>query len=185
MTDFGSVIGIILAVALAAGYLGWMVYKYFKQRKLADASVAQLTQTGFSIDASFTHQDFSLYLDDTKRQFAVRSDRELKVYWYTQLLDFGVNEQSSASMSGKTGASIVGAVLFGATGAVIGASGERQQNVSVNNLTVSILVDDIKHPKYAVEFLDSSVNQGSMRYQNVTERAGELVDLLNFIKNKK
>ena len=65
----------------------------------------------------------NIYVDDAHKKFAI-GDRD-KIYDYNHLLDFSGNETTttvSDKQKGSTGKAIIGGMVFGTTGAIIGAN---------------------------------------------------------------
>lgn len=67
------------------------------------------------------------------------------------------------------GNAVVGGLLFGGTGAVVGAMSSKSETTvaeKVRNLSLRLLVDDLEQPTYQVSFLSESCSRDSERYQD-------------------
>jgi len=161
-----------------------------------DTSPSELESKGFIISRSAKYggriSNISIYVDDIHKKFAVKQggfahrklNLPLRIFLYSDLLHFELNEDGNTIEEGKRLGSAVGALTFGLPGAIIGAAGARKSQSTCNSLVVRIMVNDLHSPQIIVPFISSEIKKGSVNYKLVHANANGLMAILYFIQNQ-
>lgn len=88
--------------------------------------------------------------------------------------------------SGGTGGALVGGMLFGATGAIIGATGKNvSSHTNINELSINIVTDDIANAYVKVAILDNPVQNMSPFHKMVADAVEKIYSALrSFLSTK-
>lgn len=128
-----------------------------------------------------------------KKKFAlIPRTGSIKVFDFSDLLDFEVNEDGKNLLEGKffdTGVgALTGNILGGGigmvTGALLGSSGSRDVKNICNNFSVYINLNNLQTTSFKVPFNDGKdIDKKSSQYSYLIDEVNELISLLKYIKN--
>ena len=154
------------------------------EKKAAENSIARMTKINEIIESNNLEETTKMYAlcnfniivvdDKSKVLLLIKSlnanelNQKIK---YADILDFELEIDNQKVISGKTGAAVAGGLLFGAAGAVVGASGERAINTT-STAVVRVYINNIQNPQIVLPF-GSFIND-----------AKELIAVLNVIANQ-
>lgn len=183
MGYFILVIFLIILIAIIVG-----VVKGTKQRKEnenARESVEQtLRRNGFNIEKA-VGVTAKLYVDNTNKKWAINewnNSTDVKIYQYSDLIDFELLEDNESIVKGGFGKALVGGALGGTTGAIIGSSGSKKVKQNANLLEIKIRTNDFSHPQYSIEFIKGfAMAKTSPQYKKLYDEAQEVIGVLSFI----
>lgn len=101
-------------------------------------------------------------LDEDRSKIAIADTTGTYVYDFNKIVESEILQDevsiSKVSRSGQIGGVLLGGVLAGGVGAVIGGlSSSKQSETQVRNISLKIIVDDLKKPYQTVQFLCSDV----------------------------
>lgn len=129
-------------------------------------------------------------VDDNSKRFgfiscnARRKTSGLKCYEYNKLINFNIYEDGKQQISGGGLAAASGALMFGETGAIIGAAtASREIGTKCMELSVKIQINDLQNPLITIMLLkncEKSENPSS-EYQKGKKIADELGAILSYI----
>ena len=137
-----------------------------------------------------TYRMKKFVVDDKRKKFGVISYDALEktsgfaCYEYDKLIDFNLYEDGKQQISGNGLATASGALMFGSTGAIIGAaSSDREIKTKCMELSVKIQVNDLRNPLITIVLLKDCEKSGrlSSEYQKGRKIADELVAILSYI----
>ncbi len=149
--------------------------------------------------SNFSQTDITtIYVDDAQKKFSIlditttnkipiKQNISMRIFNYKDLINFSVYKNGhdviNGAVSGRTGSAILGSVLFGATGAVIGASGKRkigQQSKHYNDeIQIVINVNDLNDPVITVNIKAPNLK---LKKQQDLEAIRAFVGILTYIK---
>jgi hypothetical protein len=187
----------VCVVYLLIGSIGFTPRFLYKtpKREIAKQQISALESTGFIISKSKKYgnriSNATIYIDDVNKKFAVQESifagrhRPLRIFLYSDLLDFELNEDGNSIAKGKGVASTVGALTFGIAGAIIGAAGARKSQSTCTSLVVRITVKDLQNPAIFIQFISSEVRKGSISYTLPLAQAKDLMATLHYIESRK
>ena len=128
-----------------------------------------------------TKQLDTLYIDDNKKSWYVIGC--YRVYKYSDILDFSVNENGVKYKSnGGVLRAVAGGAMFGAVGAIVGAS-TAKTSTTVNTLTVDIIVRDQNAPLISMYLLTQETSTSSLTYKNAISMANQVIAQLTYMKS--
>jgi hypothetical protein len=175
------------------GFVLFFLYLGAKQKesnKIIQEKIDQdLQNIPFSLDKSFKYymafgllyKLFGINKEQKKLVFYDYYDKQkFKTYDFKSIIDVKKivdDEIISVSSTGSTiGRSLVGGALAGGIGAIIGgATSKKMGNKAIKNLELEILLNDIDHPSYRIEFFESRKAKEPI-YDETLWKADEEID---------
>ncbi len=147
----------------------------------------QLEQQDFNISKHLklgVHNHF--YVDDVNKKFAVKVGRkgQPKIYNYTDLGAFELNEDGNSIVNGKGLATAVGGLTFGLLGALVGSSGKRKNQNTCTSLLVRMMVNNLDNPEVVIPFIVTETKKSSYIYTNAISESKNLIATLNYIEKQ-
>lgn len=140
---------------------------------------------GFIVSKQLRCEYPRFLVDDVNKKFATfnsyRMD-DLKIYNYSDILHFDLEEDGRSVASGSLAATAVGAFGFGLAGAWVGANSKRE--LTCTSLVVRIFVNDLQDPQIDIVFIDREVKKNSQNFQSAISEAKELIATLTYIQNQ-
>lgn len=147
----------------------------------------QLEQQDFIISKQLKLGIYNhFYVDDENKKFAVIIGRKgkIRIYNYTDLGAFELNEDGNSIVKGKGLATAVGGLTFGLVGALVGSSGKRKNQNTCTSLLVRMMVNDLDSPQVVIPFIVTETKKNSYIYTNAISEAKNLVATLNYIEKQ-
>lgn len=140
----------------------------------------------FTPNKVYEIESFVLMIDDANKDFALISvdNPNLPIYDYKKLIDYEVIENGSQITSGNSKNAVIGGLLFGVTGAIVGASASKETKDICSELKLRIFLDDIENPQFTVEFVVYDTPKNDILYYESCERLNDITALLTYILNK-
>ena len=174
---------VIIVIAVAVGIAkGKGITE--KNKAACETVKEKLRQSGFTIEKEVVGL---LYVDDTKKKWAVKEwndNTDIKIYDYSDLIDFELIEDNQSIVKGSMGKALVGGALGGTMGAVIGSAGSKKINQKCSLLEVRIRTNDFQKPQYCISLINGlEVPKTSDFYKKNREEAQNLIGVLNYIAN--
>ena len=145
-----------------------------------------LESSGFLIDKKTVSGSNTLFVDNTNKRWTVKTGRKqaVKIYSYSDLLEFEVYEDGDSIAKGKIGSALVGGLLFGVAGAVIGSAGKKGIKNTCRVLQLRIKVNDLQRPEIVMNFINIETKKDSLVYRSNFEMAKNMAATLSFIQNQ-
>jgi hypothetical protein len=152
-----------------------------KQQKLLEIENT-LSYNNFVYDAEYSYDTYNIAVDKQHTQLAII---DFKNIWF-QLLPFKdiiaceivINNQVIENSS--AGNALVGGLLFGVTGAVIGASSKQSQNI-VDDLYIRITTADVLNPMIRIQLIEKIVEYNSEAWKVANDFAENILSTMNSI----
>lgn len=187
---------VILVLIIIAFFLDRS--KKNKQMKELDDEIANLREKfqrrikalesskDFAPNKIYEIESLVFMIDDANKNFALISvdKTNLPIYDYKKLIDYEVIENGSQITSGNSKNAVIGGLLFGATGAIVGASASKEIKDICTELKLRIFLDDIENSQFTVEFVVYDTPKDDILYYEACERLNEITALLTYILNK-
>lgn len=105
------------------------------------------------------------FSDDTK-EFVIGSGDTADIFIYENIVDYELLQNGATLSKGTMGGALVGGLLFGTTGAVVGAAGSKRVDINVcTNLSVKITLKDTYRKVCYITFVDGSLATNSNAYK--------------------
>ena len=102
------------------------------------------------------------------------------IYDFKDLVEFDVFENNSSVPGANTSGAVIGGMLFGATGAIVGST-MKKGTQKVNDLHITLTINDFNAPKLKINILDTAVLKDSPGYRHAVNTCEEIVSLLRLI----
>lgn len=176
-------IGIVFVVILAIIVLSIIIYFIYKQRQEDERQekIRGMSQMGFTKTKEFC----GLVIDQEHKKWAVVPDVYTTPYIhdFSDLVDFKLVENGvEYKSSGGVTRALIGGALFGAAGAVVGASTASNKQ-GVSNMYLAIITNDFDRPTEKIVLWNqpSSPANGAL-YNTLVNNANELIGLLTAIQ---
>ena len=128
-----------------------------------------------------------IYFNDESKKFAIpkvglgSTIQDLKIYKYSDILDYELLEEGSSISKGGVGRALVGAALFGSVGAIVGGSTGHKQQGTCSKLQIKITMNSMDTPTVYINFIESETKKNGMIYKQLYAQAQEVLSLLNII----
>lgn len=141
----------------------------------------------FSDEDKIENIDNILKVNETKKMFAITEGNiYVAVHPFVDLIDFSVNEDGTSVTSGRSGSATVGALLFGAAGAVVGAAGSKKTTQMVQNLNITLSYKGLNAKIDTIDLINisSPVSKDSEYYVGKVKTCNRIVSVLQQIINE-
>lgn len=128
---------------------------------------------------------FCISVDNHSKRFLVKNTPGTRytIYRFSDLIDFELSQDGMSILSGNEREALMGGILFGTTGAVIGASTSREVQEYCSSLYVALTVNNIESFRVKIPLITERTSKASRKYSFALERAKEMIALLQLIKN--
>ena len=176
---------IIVIVIIVWGIAMYSVISGYKRDQHADDVKKQLYDGGFHIDETVTSKNerYSISVDTTNKKWCF-FDAETEypqIMDYNDLLNFEIVEDGESVVQGRSGSILVGGVLFGGIGALAGASRSKKISDTCTNLSIKLIVNDVKNPLISFPLIEGTVEKSSDYYKSSYRNANEFEAILQII----
>lgn len=128
------------------------------------------------------------YLDENNKQWAVPSIsitgkiKNLKIYNYSDIVDFELIEDGNSITKGGLGRAIVGGALFGGTGAIVGgATGGKKSKATCSKLQIKITINNLEVATVYIDFITTEFKKDSFVYKEAYNSAQKVLSILQLI----
>ncbi len=131
--------------------------------------------------------DNYIYFDDINKKIAIPqkgllgSISDLKIYNYSDIIDYELLEDGNTLEKGGVGRAIVGGALFGRDAAIIGSVTGHKHISTCAKLQIKITTNDMKDPTAYVNFIESETKKDGIIYKQAYSFAQEALSILNII----
>lgn len=198
------ILGVIIMVPVVLISVAWDNHKKKKQEQLAiqaeknlaaqftslcDGSIRTLQASGWNISKDIRCFDAGIIIDDVSQKWcAVMRDTmaKTKEYNYSDIIRYEVRENGQSVSKSDGSDAAVGALLFGVTGAVVGAASSTSTiSKECTSLQVCISINDISQPLLVFNFVQIPLQVDSDGYKAVARLANELIATLDYMISKR
>lgn len=101
---------------------------------------------------------------------------------FDQIIDFELLEDGESIASGGLGRAAVGALTFGAAGAIVGGiTGKKKTKGTCTSMEIKITVKDYPRPAFYVKLINSETKQNSFVYKQSAKMAQDILSALQLI----
>lgn len=110
----------------------------------------------------------------------------MQIHHYDEIVDFELLEDGeSVIKGGGIGKAIAGGVLFGGTGAIVGAATAKRKSKSVcTSMMIKIVLNDMKSPVAYIKLIGSATKKDSGAYKTKQKNAHEILSILQLMCNE-
>lgn len=154
------------------------------QKNKFDAAQNQLQSRDFVLSKSISIPDGGFFVDDINKKFASSQNGIIRIFDYTDLGEFELNEDGNSIAQGRGMATAVGGMTFGVMGALVGNSGKRKQQNTCSSLIVRIMVNDLQNPQIIVPYISKEINKKTPLYKELFEKSKEFISVLHYIEKQ-
>lgn len=159
-----------------------------KQRiELLNSTQEEIKKEADSFSATKKIGNFVAF-DDEQKKWAILntwSGEVLRVFDYSDIVDFELLEDGESVASGGLGRALAGGALFGGVGAIVGGvTGKRRSKEFCGSLKLKVTINDINNPVIYVSFIDSKTKKAGSFYKIISESAQECLSTFQLICDK-
>ncbi|MFI3206644.1 MAG: SHOCT domain-containing protein, partial [Clostridia bacterium] len=128
-----------------------------------------------------------IHFDDMNKKFAIPKTglsgkiKDLRIYNYTDLIDYELIEDGNSISKGGVGRALVGGALFGGVGAIVGGSTGHKRKNTCSKLQIKITMNNIESPTVYINFIEAETKKDGFLYKQVYSQAQEALSILNII----
>lgn len=128
-----------------------------------------------------------IHFDDSSKKFAIPERtfsgavKNLKIYNYSDILDYELLEDGNSISKGGVGRALVGGVLFGGVGAIVGGTTGHKHKGTCSRLQIKITLNNMDCPVVYVNFINVETKKDGMVYKQFYAMAQEALSLFNII----
>ena len=159
-----------------------------KRESAIETAKDELKRKGFVISKEVANSEntHTIFIDGDSDKWAILcfSNSKLDIYDYKNLIEFELMEDGESIIKGRTGSAIVGGALFGAVGAVAGASRKKKVRPVCNSMWIQIIVDDLKNPQHKIPIIKTQTKTDSLLYKLAKVNAESYISLFTLIKSR-
>lgn len=128
------------------------------------------------------------YIDENTKQWGIPQTsilgkiKDIKIYKYTDIINFELLEDGNSITKGGTGRAIAGGLLFGNTGAIVGGvTGNRKSKLTCSKLQIKITLNDLSNPAVYINFIETEFKKDGIVYKEAYNSAQKVLSLLQII----
>lgn len=123
-----------------------------------------------------------LQVDDQGKVIKIAFDEEGEYEYlkFDQILSYEMIDDNRDMMKGGVGRAVVGGLLFGSTGAIVGAQTRKSQHIC-SSLYLNVYLKNTPNPFEKMEFITQDVNRYSNAYTNKLEEAKKAALFFDYI----
>lgn len=143
-----------------------------KERNKSNFSVTKQEKTSDSIQ--------TLAIDTNNKKWLITEGPRTSIYSYNQLVSYELYKDGNTVVDGRAGTAAVGGLLFGVTGAIVGASASR--NVVNNCQSLYIMITTDTAVAHKIELIRRSTSENSEEYRQSINIARNMLSMLDVIK---
>lgn len=159
-------------------------------------AITKLSKNGFNIDKKISiykifsiskHKTVFTVLFDNKNDkiaFINAETVECFVFSYEKIKNFELMKNNQSEISSNTDKAILGSVLFGTTGAIIGASGKQTISDKILSLEIIITVNDFTTSQIIFNLIEFSITNDYPNYNDLLKQITSLFSQLNYVREK-
>lgn len=171
------------AMELHANKLRKAAFIQAQLEKQSSELIPDFTATHKLLSSPFNASQPAILIDDQRQKVCLLNqmpDPSPRIFPYQDLLGVEIVEDGLSVVATKTsrtsqlGSALVGGVLFGGAGAIVGGLSGKTVSTAhdrVNAVQLRLLVDDISHPHFVVDFLGKQVSKLSAEYSSALAQA--------------
>lgn len=171
----------LMALVVIATIIG-IVYSNAQTKKRKQETISELSQKGFAptIDCN------GLLIDKESKKWAVATglkNEKALIHDFKELVDYKLVENGiEYKSSGGVLRAVVGGALFGAAGAVVGASTSKQKQ-RITTLYVLITTSNFDRPTEKITLYDNpSSPANTIIYNDIADKANKIIGYLGVIQ---
>lgn len=126
-----------------------------------------------------------IQFNSESKEFAIVRKSKIELYKYNELVGFELLKDGFSVTKGGLGMAAVGAVTFGAAGAIVGGitGGKKTKNVA-ESLRIKLTLNSISNPVIYLDFISTPSKESSPAYRAACDKAQLCLSLLQLVCNE-
>lgn len=126
-----------------------------------------------------------LLVDENNRLFARLTKKPVDIYSIDSITGYELVENGISLSSGGLGRAVVGGLLFGGTGAIIGAvTGRKKTSELVYDLKIKLTTNDLNNPVIYISLINKPIKSNTAEYRGRIEAADTVLSSLDILLKK-
>lgn len=177
-----------IIILIAFGTMSAIIKNSINRKKINQANaIANQANAGIPFTTT-TRIENLIEIDENRKLFKIPMsafNTASRIYKYSDILKYELFQNDALiETSGKGGNALIGGVLFGATGAIIGANiGKKRSTKIINSLKIKITLNNLQTPSLFINCISSPLSMNSQLYQSRIEIAQKILSTLNVMQN--
>ena len=128
-------------------------------------------------------------IDENSKSWYVQDQFGLhksQIHQFEEILGYELLEDGDSITSGGLGRATVGALTFGAAGAIVGGlTGKRKTKTNCTSLRVKVTLNDMSFPVEYIDLIKTTTRRDSSMYKSAMKQAQEIISILQVISEMK
>lgn len=151
-----------------------------KEPEVIDAEVTPVNSDLILFKAERTIAD-TIQVDLTNRMFKIKNFFNENLYSLDKINSYELIEDGESISSGGLGSAAIGGMLFGGSGAIVGALAGNKSTDYINSLRIKINMSDLDCPVVYIHLIKYKTKKNSMAYKYEIQKADVIISSLNTI----
>lgn len=157
--------------------------KQQRQQELTSRAEIELAERKFAVSKLLSFGDNHIAIDVSAKTVGFVSGSFVRIVGYSDIISFEVVEDGQAITDGSSNA-LVGGLLFGVTGAVVGASMKKQEAVC-QTMQLRVTVSDVISPSIVMGLITKGVYKTSEKYKEAFMWIKDVCETLAAVRSQK
>lgn len=155
---------------------------FLKKTELYNASTEKIAEAKSFMPTKIAGN--ILQVDEKTKRWRIHSS--VNIYNFHDIADFELLEDDETIVKGGgIGKTLVGGILFGGTGAVVGAVATKKERKSVcNSMKVKITLKNLQLPVTYINLIETATPKNSSDYRDKVQEAQEILSVLQLMCNE-
>jgi hypothetical protein len=104
------------------------------------------------------------------------------IHSFDDILDFELLEDGDSVTKGGMAGATVGALAFGATGAIVGSiTGKKTTKMNCTSMRIKVTLNDMSNPIEYIDLIRTNTSRNSSMYKTAMKQAQEILSLMQII----
>lgn len=151
-----------------------------KEPEIINAEITPVNNDIILFRAERTIAD-TVQVDLTNRMFKIKGFFNENLYSLDKINSYELIEDGQSLSSGGLGSAAIGGMLFGGSGAIVGALAGNKSTNYINSLRIKINMSDLDCPIVYIHLIKYKTKKNSMTYNYEIQKADAILSSLNTI----
>lgn len=172
----GAIVGAVIIVLMVISYKKDERdrIKKLKEENYINNALSVLSEKGMNCDKIInlrrmihysSYEVYSIIVDDKNKKVAFVDAMNASCYItsFSKIMSYEIIKNGTEKVSGSVGSSMIGGMLFGATGAIIGSSRSKSVEEELTDLKLIVRINDIIKNEIIFSFVDATLNPSKVQ----------------------
>jgi len=172
------IIVIIVMVAVTVKQLG----RQSKYKPVLDEYIKNNINVTNVIKLKTVSRDYSLYVDEPGEQllFVDMQRCQNRLFKFSEIIGFELREDGRSTNG--VGRAVAGGLMFGGTGAIVGAVTQKEM---IDSVCIVLYLDDLANPEWIIKLNDCKLNKNSSEYRQISAFSNQFGAIIKLIISRR